>query len=152
MGARAPIYNNIAKGVFYGFTLSHTKSHFIRSILEGIAFQCAEVIELIEDFGIDIKEASIVGGESKSRFWNQIKSDVIGKSIKTLMVADAAALGSAMLGGRAAGIFSSLDEAIEEMVKIKDVYKPNKTQTLKYSSIIEKYKKVYKFLEKSFVL
>ena len=66
MGAKAPKFNNLAKGVFYGFTLGHSKGSFVRAILEGVAFQYAESIEILNKLGISVKEASIVGGESKS--------------------------------------------------------------------------------------
>lgn len=150
MGAKAPKFNNLAKAIFYGFTLGHTKSHFVRAILEGVAFQYAESIEILSGLGVSVKEASIVGGESQSDLWNQIKADVIGRPIKTLQVPDAAALGTAILGGMSAKTFGSIHKAVEEMVRIKRVYTPNRERNLQYSKILLKYKRIYESVERGF--
>lgn len=149
MGAKAPKFNNLAKAIFYGFTLSHTKSHFVRAVLEGVAFQYAESI-ILSELGVSVKEASIVGGESQSDLWNQIKADVIRRPIKTLQVPDAAALGTAILGGMSAKAFESIHKTVEEMVRIKKVYTPNRERNLQYSKILLKYKRIYESVEKGF--
>ncbi len=151
-GAKSPRYNSSAKGVFYGFTITHTKPHFVRAIYEGIAFQYAETIKLLTPFGIKVKEATIVGGESKSKVWNQIKSDVIGRPIKTLRVADAAALGSAILAGLASNIFNSVERALKQMIHDKDIYRPNRTLLKIYEVVLNKYEKIYDFIEKGYAI
>jgi len=147
MGAKSPKFNTIARAVFFGITLIHTKAHFVRSILEGIAFQYAETVELIEEFGVEVKEASIVGGEARSRLWNQIKADALARPIKQPEVEDAAALGSAILSSLGAGVYDTVKTAVKSMVRIRRTYRPREKEKRIYSSLCEKYKKVYEKFE-----
>lgn len=150
MGAKAPKFNDLAKAVFFGFTLGHSKAHFVRAILEGIAFQYAETLELFMDLGVSIREASIVGGEAKSELWNQMKADVTGLKIWVPEVADAAALGSAILAGIGSEAYRDAKEGVKQAVRFKKAYNPN-TETHKlYQTALEKYKGVYEHLEKGY--
>ncbi|MGQ9596912.1 MAG: xylulokinase, partial [Thermoproteota archaeon] len=49
--------------IFYGITLSHLKGHFVRAILEGVAFQYLRVFELLKELNLNIVDVSMVGGE-----------------------------------------------------------------------------------------
>jgi len=150
MGAKSPKFNTIARAVFFGVTLIHTKAHFVRSILEGIAFQYAETVELIEELGIRVKEASIVGGEARSGLWNQIKADSLGRPIKQPEVEDAAALGSAILSSIGAGVYDTVEKAIKNMVRIRRTYRPRGKEKRIYFYLYEKYKKVYEEFEDAY--
>lgn len=140
----------MAKGVFFGFTLKHSRPHFIRAILEGIAFQYSGTMELLRSFGIGVKEASIVGGESRNTFWNQMKADVTGVPIKSIVEADAAALGAGILAGLATRVFKGPKEAVSNMVKVKKIFKPDLDRRRKYTIILSKYRRVYKKLEQAY--
>ncbi|MGC8849009.1 MAG: xylulokinase [Candidatus Bathyarchaeia archaeon] len=147
MGAKAPKFNDLAKGVFFGLTLGHSKAHFIRAILEGIAFQYAETLELFERLGVSIREASIVGGEAKSDMWNQMKADITGLKIWVPEVADAAALGSAILAGVGGGAYRDVKEGVRRAVRFRKAYNPNPETHESYRKTLEKYKGVYNHLE-----
>ncbi|MEM4245764.1 MAG: xylulokinase [Candidatus Bathyarchaeia archaeon] len=149
-GPPGPRFNNLAKGVYFGFTTAHSKKHFVRAIFEGIAFQYAETLNLLDRFGVHISEATIVGGESKSRFWNQMKADVIGRPIRSMKVADAAALGSAVLGGVASGVFRSVKDAVKSMVHKRDCFLPDNRRTREYRNVLDRYNRVYECLEKGY--
>lgn len=71
-GAMAPESNPKAKGVFYGFSLHHGKPHFIRSIMEAIAFAVKRNIDVLEDLGIKVTEIRSLGSGSRSFLWSQI--------------------------------------------------------------------------------
>ena len=116
MGAKSPKFASNAKAVFFGITLIHTKAHLVRAILEGVAFQYAETLELLEELGVKVKEASLVGGEARSQLWNQIKADALSRSIRLPDVEDAAALGSAMLSSVGVKVYKDLKEAVKNMV------------------------------------
>jgi xylulokinase len=150
MGATAPKFDATARAVFYGLTLTHTRAHFVRSIFEGIAFQYAECIELLEELGLKVKEASIVGGEARSELWNQIKADIISRPIKQPTVEDAACLGSAILSSVGAGAYGTVSKAMKNMVRIERTFKPRHKEKQVYSKIYDKYRKVYQIIEVGF--
>lgn len=145
-GAMAPESNPKAKGVFYGFTLHHGKAHFIRSIMEAIAFAVQRNIDVLEDLGIKVDEIRSLGGGSRSLLWSQIKADVTQRSVYIMENEEAACLGAAMLAGVATGIYSNLKVATKKMVSIKKKVKPNKANMDIYKQGYKRYTSLYNSL------
>lgn len=144
MGSFSPEINPTARGSFTGFTLSHTRAHFARAVMEGVAFLLKRNVEYIEKAGISINEIISTGGGSRSRLWNQIKADVCGKSVVTLQNEETGLLGNAILAGTAVGIFPSIQAGCQKMVAVKEKFNP----TGDAESYIQPYKN-YCDLEKS---
>lgn len=150
-GSMAPDMNSNAKGVFYGITLKHTRAHFIRSIMESLGYIICRNIEAINQMGLQIDQIRSMGGGSKSDTWNQIKADITGKELYlTQSSQDVACLGAAILAGCAAGIFPSIQSAVDSMVKIKKVYKPDMNNHKIYQNQFIKYKKLFTCLNEMF--
>jgi xylulokinase len=124
MGAYSPVANAAARGVFSGFTLSHGRGHFVRAVLEGVAFMLRQNLDTIREAGVPVRELRSTGGGSRSPLWNQIKSDVCQLPLVTLASEDTALLGDAMLAGVACGVFASVEEASRAMVIVKEKYLP----------------------------
>ena len=121
-GSIMPKYNPEAKGAFYGFTLEHTRGHAVRSILESVACMLKSNIDYL---GLDCDEIRSMGGGSSSPLWCQIKADLTGKRIVTLKNSETACLGSAILAGVGIGVYSSVENACERLIKMDKVYKPS---------------------------
>lgn len=136
MGAFSPESNPLAKGSFTGFTLHHTKAHFVRAIQEAVAFMLRQNIEAIRNAGISISEVRTSGGASRSQIWNQTKADVCRLPIVKLENEDTGLVGDAILGGVATGIFSSISEACAIMVHTSTRFEPEIS--------VEEYDKYYK--------
>jgi D-xylulose kinase len=145
-GAMAPESNPRAKGVFYGFTLHHGKPHFIRSIMEAIAFAVKRNIDVLEDLGIKVVEIRSLGGGSRSPLWSQIKADVTERPVYTMKNEEAACLGAAMLAGVATGIYPNLKEAAEKMVQVKKRIEPQKDNAVVYKKAYQHYSDLYNSL------
>ena len=149
-GAFLPRCNERARGVFFGINLSHNKGHFVRALLEGIAFQYLEALKILNELKMEVQDVSMVGGEAKSDIWNQIKADIFGREIKIPKVDNAAALGAVMLAGTGTGQYTSLFKAAEEIVEIEKSYKPSLDKQKIYSKIYQDYMKVYSHIERGF--
>jgi xylulokinase len=149
-GAMAPENDPKAKGVFYGLTLTHTRAHFTRAIMEGIAFILRKNIEVIEDLGIPVNEIRSLGGGAKSSFWGQLKADVTGKPVVITTNDEEACLGAAIVAGAGIGMFSSLKEASRRMVTVKNLYEPNLTNKEIYDAVYIKYLELYTSLKPMF--
>jgi xylulokinase len=146
-GAMAPEANPKARGVFYGFTLRHTKAHFARAIMEAIACIVRRNIEALEDMGISVSEIRALGGGARSKVWKQIEADLTKKKVITTTIQEVeACLGAAILAGKAAGIFKSIDQACQVMVSIKDQFIPNSGNFQIYDTLYAKYVKLYENL------
>ena len=149
-GAMAPEDNPKAKGVFYGITLRHTKAHFARAIMESIACIVKRNIEVIEDLGIEVNEIRCLGGGSKSPVWNQIKADLTGRPVVTMESEEAACLGAAIVAGVGTGIFRSIEDACDRMVKIENRYEPNRNNDETYIKYYTNYVNLYDSLTTMF--
>lgn len=152
-GSMAPDVNLNARGVFYGATLQHGKPHFARAIMESLGYIICRNLEAIDAMGLEVKQIRTMGGGSKSDIWNQIKADITGKTLNvTYSAQDTACLGAAILAGKAAGVFESIEAAVASMVKIKKSYEPNMENHAIYRKAYEKYKLLFASLESLFAL
>jgi xylulokinase len=126
MGAFSPEPNPVARGSFTGFTLSHTRAHFVRALLEGVAFMLRRNLETIERTGIQIHEIRSTGGGARSPLWNQIKANVCNRPVVTLANEETGLLGDAILAGVATGMFHSIEQGCQSMVSIKERNQPDR--------------------------
>lgn len=149
-GAMSPELDPKAKGVFYGISLSTTKAHFIRAIMESVAFMLKNNLTIIEELGIEVEEIRSLGGAAKSDLWNQIKADVTQKSLVTLNNPEAACLGAAILAGTATGIFVSIKEACKKMISVEKRFEPDLTNRKIYERTYGIYLKLYENLRELF--
>ncbi len=143
MGAFSPEYNMDARGVFYGFTLRHTKAHFARAILESIAFMLKRNLDFMQSLGVVVEQVRSTGGGAKSRLWLQIKADVLGVPVVTLEQGDTAVLGNVILAAVACGAFRKLDDACAAMVRRRGQIEPNVATHAAYDEAFAQYVAVY---------
>lgn len=138
-GAFTPEYEPDARGVFFGFTLGHGREHFVRAVLESVAFMLRRNLEVLRVAGADAQEVRSHGGGARSALWNQIKADVCGLPVVTLQGSESAVRGDAMLAGVAAGVFADLDDACRAAVWVKAQLEPDPTTRLVYDTAYRRY-------------
>lgn len=111
-GERSPIWDAEASGAWIGLRLHHTRSDMVRAVFEGGALALRQILDIARhQWGSCPTELVGVGGGARSRFWAQIKADVLGLTYHMATLTDASAIGAALLGGVAAGTYSGLDDA-----------------------------------------
>ena len=150
MGAFSPEYEPEARGAFYGFTLGHGRPHFVRAVLEAVAFMLRRNLELLAGAGAAATELRSHGGGSRSRLWNQIKADVCGLPVVTLEGDSAAVRGDAMIAGVAAGVFPDLEAACSAMVAVGDRYEPDPAARSAYDDAYGRYVRLFDALRPLF--
>ncbi|MGL4606290.1 MAG: FGGY-family carbohydrate kinase [Eubacteriaceae bacterium] len=145
----APNWDPFARGTFIGLTLGHERPTLARSIMEGVTFETREIIEQMITNGVQIDEIIISGGASKSPVWNQIQADIYGKPCGILAIEEATSLGAAILAAKGAGLFATINEAVEKMVKIISYCEPNMENHRLYTEYFNVYKDAYQALAKA---
>lgn len=143
MGAMAPTWNESARGTFAGFTLAHTRAHFVRALLEGSAYAVRDITTQMQVAGIDLHELRVVGGGAKSRLWNQIKADVTGLQVNVPEITETTALGAAFLALVGTGAYATLSETSEHIVKIRECIDPDPAVQFTYAEAYERYRQTY---------
>ncbi|MHB1337164.1 MAG: xylulokinase [Candidatus Humimicrobiaceae bacterium] len=145
-GANAPRWNSNAKGSFVGLTFAHDRSCIARSVLEGITLEMKDILNAINNAGVEISNIRIMGGASKSKIWRQIQADIYGVPVETLKVKDAAILGAAILGGTGFGFFKDIYQGVEQMIKTDIKVEPIENNLKIYKELYETYCLIYKGL------
>ncbi|MEO8461646.1 MAG: FGGY family carbohydrate kinase [Chloroflexota bacterium] len=149
-GAFSPEYAPAARGVFAGFTLAHGRGHFVRAILEGVAFMLRRNLELLAGAGAHAPEVRSHGGGARSALWNQIKADVCGLPIVTLEGEDAAVRGDAMLAGVAVGAFPDLAAAERALVTTGARFEPDPSTRPAYDDAYDRYIRLFEAMRPEF--
>lgn len=148
----SPNWNSTATGLFFGVRPTTTKAHFIRSVIEGVAFDCNSNVKIAKEAGAKIDKFTLNGGPTKSRLWNQITSDVtglpldlpdVGKSEESGFPPEAAPLGDAILAAVGAGFYSNPLESLSDIIKIKETFEPNLKNHEMYSEFFSVWRSVY---------
>lgn len=142
MGERAPLWNDEARGVFFGLARNHKRNHMIRAVFESTGFSLRSLLEEIELEGQNIKSVNFSGGLSRIHLIARIKADILGKEIHIVDEYETTALGGFMLMGISTGLFADLSAA-SKVVKISEIILPNEEAHGLYSEIYGLYKQVY---------
>jgi D-xylulose kinase len=146
-GAGAPYWDSLAKGIILGLSLDHTKFDIIRAIFEAVGFEIKKNIELFNEMGINIKEIRITGGGTRSAFWNQIQADIYGIPVLRTTTEETTALGCAVLAGVGTSVYKNFNNAIENMIRIKEKLEPIKENNRKYNKLFKIHKKIYHIMK-----
>ena len=146
MGALAPTWNAAARGTFFGFSLSHTRKHFVRALLEGSAYAVRDITDQMRNIGLEPEQIRVVGGGAQSRLWRQIKADVTGLPVALPQTTETTALGAGMLALVGTGLMDSLEEAASHVVQIVDVVEPDPIAQKAYEDYYQLYLATYRAL------
>lgn len=145
MGERSPIYDPLARGVFFGISLRHTRADFIRAILEGVACSIRQRLEIVEEQGAAIPFLYLAGGGASSALWRQIIADVSGKPNQVLQVAESTCLAAAILAGTGAGIYSSVEVACRRLLPVAGRCEPQPGARAVCDDVFDVYSKLYDY-------
>ena len=110
-GCGSPHWDPDAKGVFFNLTLSTSRGEMARAILEGIAAEMRESLELIEKLCGDVASVTVSGGLTRADLFNQIQSDIFERTVIRLKNDEATSLGAWIAGAVALGIEDRHDAA-----------------------------------------
>lgn len=145
-GELTPYFDASLRGSFTGIRSGHTKGHFTRALLEGVAYSLKDCYEVILKEDLEIRQAIVIGGGAKGRLWRQIVSDMLGIEMRKTKDNDSS-LGAAMLAGVASGVFASFEESVAKCVETEAVVRPDMENHKKYEKGFRRYRDIQKALE-----
>lgn len=148
-GERAPYWNAKARGVFFGVGLHHTRSHFIRAVMEGILFALYSVNVAVQELTQVSGEIRASGGFARSEAWLQMMADVFGQEVVTPFVYEASGFGAAVLAMYAVGAIANLTD-VDKLIRISKRYQPNLELSSTYKQLFALYQRVYHNLVEEF--
>lgn len=148
-GERVPINDPAARATFFGVGVEHGRAHMGRALLEGVAFGVRSVMDAFGEMGIPVRRVVATGGAAKSRLWNQIKADVLGKEVHVPTVLETGILGAAIIA-RAGVEQRDIGAVAAGMVTLKEAYYPDEANHARYEALYTRYLSLYQSLREEF--
>ncbi len=138
-----------AKGAVIGFGDVHSRAHFYRAIIEGLAYALREGAERTEKRShIPITALRVAGGGSQSPGVMQTTADIFGLPVSKPHVYEASGLGAAMDVAVGLGLQPDFETAVEEMTHLGETFDPDPARHRLYTALYERvYRRMYKRLK-----
>jgi xylulokinase len=142
-GERTPVEDHRIRGGFFNQSLSLTRAHFIRAVLEGVAYNTRWMHQAVEQFAKKRMDAiNFIGGGANSDVWSQIHADVLDRTIRQVEQPSLAnARGAAFSASVALGYLTFDD--IPDRVRIANTYEPNPDNRKIYDELFGEFINIY---------
>jgi glycerol kinase len=124
-GLGAPYWDPQATGLLTGLTRGTSRGHIARAVLEGIAFQNADILVAMQkDLGKPIASVKVDGGASANNLLMQFQTDILGVNLRRPKYLETTSLGAVFAAGLGAGVWTDLAD-IETTWKEERTFSPN---------------------------
>ncbi len=150
MGERTPHCDPGARAALTGLSLSHSRAHVIRAILEGVAFSLKDSFTIFDEMEVPVEQIRLGGGGARAPLWRQIQADIYNHGVQLLEAEEGAAFGAAILAGVGAGNWSSVEEACTQAVRVTREIAPNSETAAHMARRYLAYRQLYPALKAAF--
>jgi len=115
------------RGAWAGLTRHHRRSHLVRSVLEGVAYEYTQYLGVLRELhpDLDLREVRVVGGGARSDTWNAIKASALGVPYARLARAEFSCWGAALVAGGAVGLYDDLAAAAAAATAVERRFEPD---------------------------
>jgi xylulokinase len=126
-----------ACGAFLGLYGSSDRPAMWRSILEAIAFEYAQMIQIYRECGIPIKEIIGTEGGSKSPLWTQIKADILGGAYNIPTRSEGGLMADVAVAAYGVGDIEDLKKTMKEWVTFRGRFETDPKNYKIYQDVFE---------------
>jgi glycerol kinase len=129
-GLGTPYWKSEAKGIISGLSRGTGKAHIVRAALESMAFQSAEVFDIMQkESGLSLQSLGVDGGASDNNFLMQFQSDLLQCDVIRPVNRESTAIGAAMFAGLSAGVWRDLNE-LKCLIPTDQIFRPQLSKSL----------------------
>jgi xylulokinase len=152
-GERTPHLDANARGGWIGLTARHDRRTLIRAVLEGVAYSMRDCLTILRAMlaagspGEDITQLRITGGGARSPIWRQIFADALATELVTTAAQEGPGFGAALLAGVAAGVYATIAEACDALVRVATHTEPDVAHARRYDDYYAVYTSLYPALK-----
>ncbi len=150
MGERSPLLDADARGAFIGLSGIHTRRDLLRAVMEGVTYSMRQNLEVLRGMGIAPAEMRACGGGARSPFWRQMMADVFALPVRTVKNTEGPALGAAILGGVAAGLYADIPSACAALIQENEPQLPGVQRHVDYEKYYDLYVSLYPALKDAY--
>jgi xylulokinase len=147
LGERTPHLDPEVRAAFAGISTVHTAAHFVRAVLEGVAYSLEDTFTLFAELGIPVSAIRLGGGGARGPLWRKIQAGIYGQAVEVLTAEEGGAFGSALMAGVGAGHWANLDEACGQAIEVAQRIEPEAADLAAYKTGYAKWRKLYPALK-----
>jgi xylulokinase len=147
MGERTPHLDPHARAALVGLAASHTRGHVVRAVLEGVAFSLKDSFTIFGEMKVPLSSVRLGGGGARSPLWRQIQTDVYGYPAEIVEAEEGAAYGAALLAGVGGGVWKTVEDACDAVVRVKSRFAPDPAASTTLAASYEKFRALYPALK-----
>jgi xylulokinase len=144
-GERTPHLDPNARAAFAGITALTTRAHYIRAVLEGVAFSLEDTFTLFDALHIPVKTLRLGGGGARSPLWRQIQADVYNHPVEILEAEEGGAFGAALLAGTGVNAWPTVAAACEATIRSAATIAPQHAEAM--AAAYARFRKLYPALK-----
>lgn len=128
VGLGSPYFDSYARGAIFGLSRGTGRGHMARAVLESMAYQVKDVLDIIEKtYGKKIKVIRVDGGGAKSDFLMQFQADILNIPVERPKITETSCLGAVYLAGLAVGYWDSIG-VISQNWQLERRFEPSMSQ------------------------
>ena len=143
-GERAPLWDVHARGVFVGLDATTGPAELAKSVMQGVGYSARLLLDVLErSADCKVEQIHCGGGGFQSDVWNQIRADILGRSLRRISTSDAGALGAAAIAAVGSGVHPSLAGSVAAMVRFDREYEPDRGRAAAHEFGFGLYKETY---------
>jgi xylulokinase len=143
LGERTPHLDPEVRAAFVGIGATHTAAHFVRAVLEGVAYSLEDTFTLFAELGIPVNAIRVGGGGARGALWRRIQAAIYAQPVEVLKAEEGGAFGAALLAGVGVGHWANLDEACAQAIAVAERIEPNPADVAAYKTGYAAWKKLY---------
>ncbi|MGB7549310.1 MAG: FGGY-family carbohydrate kinase, partial [Terracidiphilus sp.] len=147
LGERTPHLDPEVRAAFAGVSTVHTAAHFVRAVLEGVAYSLKDTFTLFAELGIPVSAIRLGGGGARGPLWRRIQAGIYGQAVEVLVAEEGGAFGCALMAGVGAGHWANLDEACAQAIQVAQRIEPDAADVTAYKAGYAQWRKLYPALK-----
>jgi len=147
LGERTPHLDPQVRAAFAGISTTHTSAHFVRAVLEGVAYSLKDTFTLFAELGIPVTAIRLGGGGARGPLWRRIQAGIYGHAVEVLTAEEGGAFGCALMAGVGAGHWQNLDVACAQAIEVAQRIEPDARDGGAYQAGYAEWRKLYPALK-----
>lgn len=147
LGERTPHLDPEVRAAFTGIGPTHIAPHFVRAVLEGVAYSLQDTFTLFAELGIPVSAVRLGGGGARGPLWRKIQAGVYGQTVEVLTAEEGGAFGCALMAGVGTGHWANLDQACGQAIQVAQRIAPDPADRATYMSGYTRWRKLYPALK-----
>jgi xylulokinase len=140
IGTCNPDFDPGARATIFGLSSGTNRSQIYQGILEGIACELAQATQMLKSATAEFKDLYATGGGTRSPLGIKLRAALAGCRVHIMQCGDAVCQGAAILAGVAVGTYTRIADAVDSVVREKEVVEPDIALADLYASQLRQYR------------